>query len=112
MISRLTREQLLPFLGDIDALIAGGERMSPDLFALAPKLRVIARTGVGYDLIDVAAASCAQGRRDDHARAPTRTASPSKPGPCFWRCRGGSSTTIASFTAAAGTGRWSRRCAA
>jgi D-3-phosphoglycerate dehydrogenase / 2-oxoglutarate reductase len=53
----LTREQLLPFLGDIDALIAGGERMSPDLFVLAPKLRAIARTGVGYDLIDVEAAS-------------------------------------------------------
>ena len=53
----LTREQLLPHLGNIDALIAGGERMSPDLFALAPKLRAIARTGVGYDLIDVEAAS-------------------------------------------------------
>ena len=38
-------------------MLAGGERMTPDLFALAPKFRVIARTGVGYDLIDVAAAS-------------------------------------------------------
>ncbi len=53
----LTREQLLPHLGNIDALIAGGERMSADLFTLAPKLRVIARTGVGYDLIDVDAAT-------------------------------------------------------
>jgi phosphoglycerate dehydrogenase-like enzyme len=53
----LTSDQLQPFLGGIDALIAGGERMSADLFALAPKLRVIARTGVGYDLIDVEAAS-------------------------------------------------------
>ena len=53
----LTREQLEPFLGSIDALIAGGERMSRDLFPLAPKLRVIARTGVGYDLIDVEAAT-------------------------------------------------------
>jgi D-3-phosphoglycerate dehydrogenase / 2-oxoglutarate reductase len=53
----LTRDQLLPFLGEIDALIAGGERMSPDLFELAPKLRAIARTGVGYDLIDVPAAT-------------------------------------------------------
>jgi D-3-phosphoglycerate dehydrogenase / 2-oxoglutarate reductase len=31
--------------------------MSADLFTLAPKLRVIARTGVGYDLIDVDAAT-------------------------------------------------------
>jgi D-3-phosphoglycerate dehydrogenase / 2-oxoglutarate reductase len=53
----LTREQLHPFLGSIDAMIAGGERMSADLFPLAPNLRVIARTGVGYDLIDVEAAS-------------------------------------------------------
>jgi phosphoglycerate dehydrogenase-like enzyme len=53
----LTREQLHPFLGSIDALIAGGERMSADLFPLAPKLRVIARTGVGYDLIDIESAS-------------------------------------------------------
>jgi D-3-phosphoglycerate dehydrogenase / 2-oxoglutarate reductase len=36
----LTRDQLLPHLGDIDALIAGGERMSADLFPLAPKLRI------------------------------------------------------------------------
>ena len=41
----------------IDALIAGGERMTPELFAMAPRLRAIARTGVGYDLIDMAAAT-------------------------------------------------------
>ena len=53
----LTPRQLRPHLPEIDALLAGGERMTPDLFAIAPNLRVIARTGVGYDLIDVAAAS-------------------------------------------------------
>ena len=53
----LTTEQLRPHLASIDALIAGGERMTPDLFDAAPKLRAIARTGVGYDLIDVAAAT-------------------------------------------------------
>ena len=53
----LTREELLPYLPKIDALIAGGERMSPDLFAMAPNLRAIARTGVGYDLIDIPAAT-------------------------------------------------------
>jgi phosphoglycerate dehydrogenase-like enzyme len=31
--------------------------MTPDLFAMAPRLRAIARTGVGYDLIDVPAAT-------------------------------------------------------
>ncbi len=53
----LTTAQLLPHLSEIDALIAGGERMTPELFAVAPRLRAIARTGVGYDLIDVPAAS-------------------------------------------------------
>jgi phosphoglycerate dehydrogenase-like enzyme len=53
----LSREELLPYLPRIDALIAGGERMTPELFALAPRLRAIARTGVGYDLIDMASAT-------------------------------------------------------
>jgi D-3-phosphoglycerate dehydrogenase / 2-oxoglutarate reductase len=53
----LSRDELLPHLPHIDALIAGGERMTPELFAMAPRLRAIARTGVGYDLIDLAAAS-------------------------------------------------------
>ena len=53
----LTAAQLRPHLPELDAMLAGGERMTPDLFAIAPRLRAIARTGVGYDLIDVAAAS-------------------------------------------------------
>jgi D-3-phosphoglycerate dehydrogenase / 2-oxoglutarate reductase len=53
----LTAAQLRPYLPDLDAMLAGGERMTPDLFAIAPRLRAIARTGVGYDLIDLAAAS-------------------------------------------------------
>ncbi len=53
----LTTEQLRPHLASIHAMMAGGERMTPDLFKEAPNLRVIARTGVGYDLIDVDAAT-------------------------------------------------------
>ncbi len=53
----LTSAQLRPHLAEIDAMLAGGERMTRELFALAPRLRAIARTGVGYDLIDVAAAT-------------------------------------------------------
>jgi phosphoglycerate dehydrogenase-like enzyme len=41
----LTTEQLRPHLAHIDAMIAGGERMTADLFDAAPNLRVIARTG-------------------------------------------------------------------
>lgn len=53
----LSTEQLRPHLSSIDALLAGGERMTPELFDAAPNLRAIARTGVGYDLIDVTAAT-------------------------------------------------------
>jgi phosphoglycerate dehydrogenase-like enzyme len=53
----LSTDELRPHLPRIDALIAGGERMTGDLFAVAPRLRVIARTGVGYDLIDLEAAT-------------------------------------------------------
>lgn len=40
-----------------DALIAGGEKMTANVIAALPKLRVIARSGVGYDRVDVAAAT-------------------------------------------------------
>jgi D-3-phosphoglycerate dehydrogenase / 2-oxoglutarate reductase len=53
----LSKSQLLPHLPEIDAMLAGGERMTGELFALAPRLRAIARTGVGYDLIDLTAAT-------------------------------------------------------
>src|SRR5262245_54909657 len=53
----LSADELRHYLPGAHALIAGGERMTGDLFAIAPRLRVIARTGVGYDLIDLAAAS-------------------------------------------------------
>lgn len=53
----LTREQLRSYLPRADAMLAGGERLTADLFEQAPWLRVVARTGVGYDLIDVKAAT-------------------------------------------------------
>jgi phosphoglycerate dehydrogenase-like enzyme len=40
-----------------DATIASGEMYSPDVLAALPRLRVIARCGVGYDRVDVPAAT-------------------------------------------------------
>ena len=40
-----------------DAVLAGGEICSPDVFAGLPNLKVIARAGVGYDRIDIPAAT-------------------------------------------------------
>jgi phosphoglycerate dehydrogenase-like enzyme len=53
----LSDEQLRHYLPLADALLAGGERITEELFAIAPRLRTIARTGVGYDLIDLQAAT-------------------------------------------------------
>lgn len=53
----LTEPELRAALPEADAMMAGGERISAELLALAPRLRAIARTGVGYDAIDLAAAT-------------------------------------------------------
>jgi phosphoglycerate dehydrogenase-like enzyme len=55
--STLTESELRPVLPKIDAMLAGGELLSAEMLDLAPRLRVIARTGVGYDAIDIAAAT-------------------------------------------------------
>jgi phosphoglycerate dehydrogenase-like enzyme len=53
----VTEDQLRAILPEISAILAGGERITAELLDLAPGLRVIARTGVGFDLIDIEAAT-------------------------------------------------------
>jgi phosphoglycerate dehydrogenase-like enzyme len=53
----LSEMEVRAALPEADAFIAGGEFVTAELIALAPRLRVIARTGVGYDAVDVAAAT-------------------------------------------------------
>ena len=53
----LTFEELRETMPTADAMLAGGERVTEELLAMSPKLRAIARTGVGYDSIDIAAAT-------------------------------------------------------
>src|SRR5207248_2333283 len=48
---------LIALLGDAAAAIVALDRLDAEVLAHAPSLRVIARTGVGYDTIDVAAAT-------------------------------------------------------
>ncbi|MFF3978016.1 phosphoglycerate dehydrogenase [Streptomyces sp. NPDC001828] len=50
-------ESLLELVGSVDAIVAGTERFGREVFEAAPRLRVIGRTGVGYDNIDVGAAT-------------------------------------------------------
>jgi phosphoglycerate dehydrogenase-like enzyme len=53
----LTEAQLRAYLPLADAMLAGGEELTAAVLADAPRLRVIARTGVGYDSVDVDAAT-------------------------------------------------------
>jgi phosphoglycerate dehydrogenase-like enzyme len=53
----LNETELREHLPETDALLAGGEILTAQLLDIAPRLRVIARVGVGYDLIDVPAAT-------------------------------------------------------
>ena len=60
-------EEELRDLARVDAMIAGGEPLTAELLDVAPRLRVIARTGVGYDAIDVEAATARRDRGLHHA---------------------------------------------
>ncbi|QDV36857.1 phosphoglycerate dehydrogenase [Tautonia plasticadhaerens] len=53
----LPESSLREALPGCEAIVAGGERLPADLIAACPRLRVIARTGVGYDAVDVPAAT-------------------------------------------------------
>jgi D-3-phosphoglycerate dehydrogenase len=53
----LGEAELIGLLTGCFATIAGGERYDERVFAAAPELKVVARMGVGYDKVDVAAAS-------------------------------------------------------
>lgn len=52
----MTREELLTVVGDIDGVVVGVDTWNEEIFAHAPKLRAMARFGVGVDNIDLAAA--------------------------------------------------------
>ena len=54
---QMTEEELLPALRGMSAALAGSEPYTARVIAANPTLRVIARAGVGYDAVDVAAAT-------------------------------------------------------
>jgi D-3-phosphoglycerate dehydrogenase len=54
---QLNEEELLHHLQGIDASLAGSEPYTRRVFAAHPQLKVIARVGVGYDAVDVEAAT-------------------------------------------------------
>jgi D-3-phosphoglycerate dehydrogenase / 2-oxoglutarate reductase len=54
-IEAVTLEAYRPSLPAADAILIRTQRMGPDEVALAPKLKIVSRHGVGYDAIDVPA---------------------------------------------------------
>src|SRR5438477_8056866 len=54
---QLTEDELLGHLKGIKASVAGSEPYTARVIKAHPQLRVIARVGVGYDAVDVAAAT-------------------------------------------------------
>jgi D-3-phosphoglycerate dehydrogenase len=54
---QMTEEELLGQLPGVRASVAGSEPYTRRVIAASPELRVIARVGVGYDAVDLAAAT-------------------------------------------------------
>jgi D-3-phosphoglycerate dehydrogenase len=50
-------QALAAYIGDADAAIVGLDHLSADVFAACPKLRIVARNGVGVDNVDLDAAT-------------------------------------------------------
>src|SRR5437763_3868551 len=56
---QLNEDELLAALPGVVATIAGSEPYTPRVFAAHPQLRAVARAGVGYDAVDLPAATAA-----------------------------------------------------
>jgi len=54
---RMSEEELLPLVSDIDGIICGDDRITERVLKNAPKLKIIAKWGTGIDSIDVDAAA-------------------------------------------------------
>jgi phosphoglycerate dehydrogenase-like enzyme len=57
LVGRRDPEDLVAALDDVEAALVANEPMTADVLSRAARLRVVVRTGVGYDSIDVAAAA-------------------------------------------------------
>ncbi len=51
------QEDLVAAVADADAMIIRSDKVTPEVIAAAPKLRIVVRAGAGFDNVDLAAAS-------------------------------------------------------
>ena len=56
-LAGLREDEFCREIGGIDAVIADGERYSEKIFEAADRLKIVARTGAGYDRVNTVAAS-------------------------------------------------------
>ena len=49
------QKELADHIGDADGIMVGLEKIQADLLAIAPKLRIVSRFGVGFDTLDIPA---------------------------------------------------------
>ena len=52
-----TEEELIPLVADVDAVLASTDHFTRRVFEAAPRLKIVARWGVGFDAIDTEAAA-------------------------------------------------------
>jgi D-3-phosphoglycerate dehydrogenase / 2-oxoglutarate reductase len=55
LVEAVTTEAYLPYLGNCDGILIRTQPMTAAEIAMAPKLKIVSRHGVGYDAVDVAA---------------------------------------------------------
>ncbi|MBR6346000.1 MAG: 3-phosphoglycerate dehydrogenase [Bacteroidales bacterium] len=51
------QEDLVAAVGDVDAIIIRSDKVTSEVIAAAPKLKIVVRAGAGFDNVDLAAAS-------------------------------------------------------
>jgi D-3-phosphoglycerate dehydrogenase len=54
---RLSKEELLPLVSDIDGIICGDDQITERVLEAAPRLKVISKWGTGIDSVDLEAAA-------------------------------------------------------